>query len=68
MAKGKPKGRGRGAEPKAKAKAKAKAGGTSRVQFPDRLCRDIAAGRECSRGKACKCSHDLKHFDENGKP
>ena len=59
-------GRGRGAEPRAKAKAKAT--GATRVKFPDCLCHDVKAGKECSRGKDCPYSHDLKHFDENGKP
>ena len=58
--------RGKG-EPKAKAKAKANAG-TGRVKFPDKLCHDIKAGRECSKGKDCEYSHDRHHFDENGKP
>ena len=38
------------------------------MQFPDKLCHDIKNGRECQRGKGCKYSHDLKHFDENGNP
>ena len=29
---------------------------------------DIATGKECSRGKDCKFSHDLTHFDEHGNP
>ena len=59
------KGKGKGKD-KGKAES-AKPPGVSRVQFPDRLCNDIKAGKECRRGKECKFSHDKSRFDADGK-
>ena len=53
----------------AKAKSKPKAGpGNSRVKYPDKLCKHIAAGKVCPDGKNCLYSHDKMHFDDKGKP
>ena len=66
-----PKGKGKGGKKGKHAKGKGKEQKdqpVTRVKYPDKLCRDIAAGKPCSRGADCAFSHDRNHFDDEGKP